>query len=461
MGRTEMDTDRVRQVRPGVVGEGPVVYWMHRSHRAADNEGLLYASQLAFEKKAPLAVVYVVSEGYMDAPLRAFGFLLRGMEQVVADLRDKAIPLFVRRGNPPDEVLAFVRQVGASALVTDFDPVRTKKQWLSRVVADASVPVFEADGRNVVPCWVATDKREYGAYTIRPRIHRRLDEFLTEPPTLYKHPWAWPDDIADIGDPAGTGDMLALLDDISIDREVSEVDWLTPGEAGARQQLDTFISKRLNHYEQRNDPNKPVLSDLSPYLHFGMLSARTACLAVGHSDKDADAKDAFLEECIVRRELADNFVCHTDDYDRVACLPDWAQKTIDEHAADERDYLYEHDDFEAARTHDDLWNAAQMQMVTTGKMHGYMRMYWGKKILEWTPDVQTAMDIAIALNDRYELDGRDPNGYAGVAWCMGGVHDRAWKERPVFGKLRYMNYNGAKSKFDVARYIADNLPQGK
>jgi deoxyribodipyrimidine photo-lyase len=175
----------------------------------------------------------------------------------------------------------------------------------------------------------------------------------------------------------------------------------------------------------------------------------------GHTDTEAHIQNhsTFLEELVVRRELADNFCWYAKDYDKTSCFPDWAQKNLEKTRKDKREYIYDLDEFEEAKTHDELWNAAQMEMVTTGKMHGYMRMYWAKKILEWTPDVQTAMDIAIELNDTYELDGRDPNGYAGIAWSLGGVHDRAWFARPVFGQIRYMNAKGCKSKFDTDAYI--------
>jgi deoxyribodipyrimidine photo-lyase len=215
-----------------------------------------------------------------------------------------------------------------------------------------------------------------------------------------------------------------------------------------------FIGKKLNDYPAASrDPARDGLSNLSPYLHFGQIAAQRVALEVKASGATPDAQDGFLEELIVRRELADNFCLHNAHYDAPAGFPAWATRTLSEHTHDPRPYLYGRDRLEAADTHDDLWNAAQSQMVTTGKMHGYLRMYWAKKILEWTTSPAEALETVIGLNDRYELDGRDPNGYAGAAWSIGGTHDRAWGERPVFGKIRYMNYNGCKSKFDVAAYI--------
>ena len=207
----------------------------------------------------------------------------------------------------------------------------------------------------------------------------------------------------------------------------------------------------------RNDPTREGQSDLSPYLHFGQIAAQRVALEVEGAPAGTKAKEAFLEELIVRRELSDNFCYYHPQYDSVACFPQWARKTLDEHHDDPREYLYTPAQFEQAQTHDDLWNAAQREMVQTGKMHGYLRMYWAKKILEWTSSPEEALKIAIYLNDRYELDGRDPNGYTGIAWSLGGVHDRAWAERKVFGKIRYMSYKGCKAKFDVAAYFKNFL----
>jgi len=222
--------------------------------------------------------------------------------------------------------------------------------------------------------------------------------------------------------------------------------------------LDSFFEERLSGYnEKRNDPNENVSSNLSPYLHFGQISAQRIALETYKRKHNIETKDAFLEELIVRRELSDNFCFYNKNYDSFDGFPEWAKKTLNEHRKDKREFTYHLEQFEKAKTHDDLWNAAQIEMVKTGKMHGYMRMYWAKKILEWTETPEEALEYSIYLNDKYELDGRDPNGYTGCAWSIGGVHDRAWTERPVFGKIRYMNYNGAKRKFDVKRYIQKYL----
>ncbi|MFW5721799.1 MAG: deoxyribodipyrimidine photolyase, partial [Desulfohalobiaceae bacterium] len=192
-------------------------------------------------------------------------------------------------------------------------------------------------------------------------------------------------------------------------------------------------------------------------LHFGQIAAQRVAQEVLSFKTRTAYKEAFLEELIVRRELSDNFCFYNPAHDSVDGFPEWAGKTLDAHRKDPREHVYSLEEFEQARTHDPLWNAAQMEMVTRGKMHGYMRMYWAKKILEWTASPEEAMDVAITLNDRWELDGRDSNGYTGIAWSIGGVHDRAWPERPVFGKIRFMNDRGCRRKFDVDAYIRRQL----
>ena len=231
-------------------------------------------------------------------------------------------------------------------------------------------------------------------------------------------------------------------------------DWLVPGEDAAAGVFSDFLSGRLSSYnEKRNDPNANSVSDMSPYLHFGQISAQRMALEILKSYPGSPDTGAFLEELIVRRELSDNFCHFNTAYDSFEGFPQWARTTLNNHRRDEREYIYSKEQFELARTRDRLWNAAQSEMVKRGKMHGYMRMYWAKKLLEWTASPEDALATAIYLNDKYELDGRDPNGYAGCAWSIGGVHDRAWAERPVFGKIRYMNENGCKRKFDTERYI--------
>jgi len=218
--------------------------------------------------------------------------------------------------------------------------------------------------------------------------------------------------------------------------------------------METFFEHKLGHYDRyKNDPNREATSNLSPYIHFGQIAAQRIALEALQFEPGS-GQQAFLEELVVRRELADNFCYYNRLYDQFRGFPHWARQTLKDHWSDPRPYLYPLEQFEQAATHDPVWNAAQDEMRITGNMHGYMRMYWAKKILEWTQSPQQALDFAVYLNDRYQLDGRDPNGYAGIAWSIGGVHDRAFKERDVFGKIRYMSLKGLERKFDTAGYMA-------
>jgi deoxyribodipyrimidine photo-lyase len=446
-----MNLKRVRTLKDGTKKKGQVVYWMSRDQRVEDNWALLYAQELALQMKAPLAVVFCLVPQFLNATLRQFGFMLRGLEQVEKSLEDLEIPFFLLRGWPKKEMPKFAAESKVTILVTDFDPLRIKREWKEEVANKLEIPLYEVDTRNIVPCWVASPKQEYGAYTLRPKIHRFLPEFLEEFPKLQVHPFTWSGKVK-------STDWKRVVSSLEVDRDVSEVDWLEPGERAARKTLNHFLKNKLQEYDlKRNDPNENSVSHLSPYLHFGQISAQRVALQVKKHQIKSEKKESFLEELIVRRELSDNYCFYNDKYDQFEGFHPWAQKTLNEHRGDKREYVYSLEEFEEAKTHDDLWNAAQMEMVRRGKMHGYMRMYWAKKILEWTESPESALETAIYLNDKYELDGRDSNGYAGIAWSVGGVHDRAWNERPVFGKIRYMSYNGCKRKFDIKSYIQKNL----
>jgi len=304
------------------------------------------------------------------------------------------------------------------------------------------------DSHNIIPCWMASPKQEFAAYTFRPKVNKLLPGFLDSFPSLKKHPFSWIKRSRQVN-------WKKAREGLDVDDSVPPVEGIKPGEAAAKKTLRHFISQKLAAYDsQRNDPNRDALSNLSPYQHFGQISAQRVALEVRKAGVPEGDREAFLEELIVRRELADNYCYYNKNYDNFCGFPDWAQKSLNEHRKDEREHRYSRAQLEKGRTHDELWNAAQVEMVKTGKMHGYMRMYWAKKILEWTKSPEQAQKTAIFLNDKYELDGRDPNGYTGIAWSIGGVHDRAWFSRPIFGKVRYMSFGGAKSKFDVDAYVA-------
>jgi len=422
-----------------------VLYWMQASQRAGFNHALEYAARAADGLKAPLVVGFGLDASYPEANARHFAFMLQGLQETHAALRERGIQLAVRKAPPDEAALQFARR--ACMVVCDRGYLRHQKQWRRRVAEEADCRVVQVESDVVVPVEVTSDKEEYAARTIRPKIHDRLDGYLVD---LEE---SGPErDSLDIGlNSADVSDWQAALQRLGADREVGPVDDYTGGTSEARRLLDEFIDQRLARYhDRRNEPALDWVSHMSPYLHFGQISPVEIALEV--SLHDGEGPDAYLEELIVRRELAANFCHHNPRYDSFEALPEWARETLAKHAADEREYEYSRERLEHARTHDPYWNAAQTEMVLTGKMHNYMRMYWGKKILEWTRDPAQAHAILAGLNNRYSLDGRDPVSWGNFAWIF-GKHDRPWQERPIFGTVRYMNAAGLERKFDIEAYV--------
>lgn len=472
-----VNRERIKLIKPAlhnprdeVTGKGPVLYWMSRNQRAADNWSMLYARELALRYKLPFLVCFCMVSGFAEARKRHYRFMLEGLQEVAGVLDRFNIPFIPLFGSPKEKISGLAKEAGASALIVDFDPLRVKREWYAGVCEKVNIPVYEVDGRNVIPAWHTSEKQEYAARTIRPKIHRLLPEFLEEFPSLERHPYN-----EEGGTYASAAPWERLFNEADKLSEGPDVSWIEPGESAARRRLKEFIENVLPFYHlRRNDPTKNSVSGLSPYLHFGQLAAARAALNVrkaapdiedaavegGAAERFYEAAKAFLEELIVRRELSDNYCRYNSGYDSVKGFPDWARKTLNKHRNDRREYIYSREELEEGRTHDPLWNAAQIRMVRYGTMHGYLRMYWAKKILEWNPSPEEAVDHAVFLNDAYQLDGRDPNGYTGVAWAIGGVHDRPWGEREIFGTVRYMSYAGCKRKFDVKQYIeeADRPP---
>jgi deoxyribodipyrimidine photo-lyase len=445
-GRAALNPKRLRALNRAARGPGPVIYWMSRDQRAEDNWALLFAQEMAIDARVPLAVVFALDPAFPGGTRRSFGFLLRGLAETASTLREKGIPFFLLEGTPPEAVNSFTAMVRAGAVVTDFSPLREVRAWKARGAGLFPCPLFEVDAHNIVPCWAASEKAEYGAYTLRPKIFRLLPLFLTDFPRVERHPFPW-------GEETVSPDFEGALLRVSPPGSVPEVKDARPGTAAGMALLREFLDKRLGTYAtDRNDPNRNGVSGLSPYLHFGQVSPQRAAWETSRADVPEESRKAFLEELVVRRELSDNFCLYNPSYDRVDGFPAWARQTLEKHAGDPREALYAPEQLENAATGDPLWNAAQVQMATTGRMHGYLRMYWGKKILAWSPSAEEALAAAITLNDRYELDGRDPNGYTGAAWCIGGVHDRPWPERPVFGKIRTMTASGCRRKFDTETF---------
>lgn len=447
INQTDILLKRVRTLNTLSYSTGSIVYYCVRDQRVDQNAALLFAQTLALKHKVPLYVLFVLHPNYLNACERQYDFMFRGLEEMEAKLRKCNIPLCIEYGNDVEEIEIFIKKYKCGALVTDFSPLKINRKWKDTWAPSASLPVFEVDARNIIPAWIVSPKQEYGAYTIRPKIHKLLTEFLHPIPKIKKMNEENVEGLKPIN-------WKKVRTYFTFKKYPKKVDWIVPGENEAQKTLENFIESGLYGYaEKRNDPNLNAQSGLSPYITFGQISRHKIALNVLASKAPRVDKEAFLEELIVRSEVAENFCFYNPNYDNPKGFPVWAKKTLSEHVDDKREYLYSRADFEKAQTHDDLWNAAQEEMVRSGKMHGYMRMYWAKKILEWTKSPEEAMKIGIYLNDTYELDGREPNGYAGIAWSIGGVHDRAWFPRKVFGTIRFMSEGGAQTKFDLGAYV--------
>ncbi len=442
---------RARLIKTGENLDGPVVYWMSRDQRCFDNWALLFAQENAKQRGKHLLVVFHLEQNNLEATSKIKKFMIDGLHETNTHLSAKNIPLVILIGEPSIELPIFIKEIRASLLVTDFNPLRHKQIQILAVMRQITIPFYEVDTHNIIPCWVASTKQEYGAYTLRKKINQQLPYYLESFPTLSLQEKASSDILPKINwDEIYKKITGELKDQHSLKNPA--------GTTEGNKKLNNFIQSHLEHYNQRrNDPTLSAQSGLSPYLHFGQISAQRVALEVLSSHTLKSAQESFLEELIIRRELADNFCYYNQNYDNIRGFPAWAQETLHKHKYDSRPYIYQLDQLESGNTHDNAWNAAQRQLTRTGIMHGYMRMYWAKKILEWSITPNIAQKNAIYLNDHYSMDGRDPNGYAGIAWSIGGVHDRAWSERLIFGKIRYMNFAGLRRKFDIEKYIKQQI----
>jgi deoxyribodipyrimidine photo-lyase len=423
-----------------------IVYWMRRSMRGVDNPALDAAISAANALGKPIVVFFGLVP-VANANLRHYSYLVQALGEIQQELHRKGVG-FVLRRYPDHSIAKFCCEVGACLLVVDESPLRGTEQRLRRVVRQLRIPVWSVDADVVVPSKLIGSK-QYAARVIRPKLAKLQKEFLVRPKNE-KARTVWQSKVK------GLACEDSCLNGLKIDRSVQAVK-MKSGTNEALRLLQEFITKKLEQYPRlRNHPEVNGTSHLSPYLHFGQISPVRIAMEVENSTAPRVAKDAFLDQLITWRELAINFVRHNEQYDSIECAEPWAQRTLAQHAGDPRPVLYNERQLENAETYDHLWNAAQFQMVEHGWMHNYMRMYWAKKILEWTRSPAEAFQVAVRLNDKYEVDGRDPNGYAGIAWAIAGKLDRPWFDRPIFGQIRYMSGASTGKKFDSKRYIAQN-----
>ncbi len=446
---TLIDDTRVQVLRDDSPRAGDyVLYWMQRSQRAECNHALEYAIQQANEQQVPLLVGFGLMDDYPEANVRHYRFMLEGLREVQQALERRNILFVVQRGAPPEVALRLARH--AALVVCDRGYLRHLKSWRHELAEKARCRVVQIETDVVVPVEVVSQKAEYAARTLRPKLHRYLEDYLVDLRTTSV-------ERSSLGlkvEGLDLEDLDAVLRKLKLDPDVKPVNhFFQGGTRVARELLDDFLGEILPQYdEHRNQPQTDHTSHLSKYLHFGQISPLYVALRAREARAARGQRESFLEELLVRRELSMNFVNYTSRYDSYQCLPEWARKTLAKHKDDEREHLFTKRELEAAQTHDPYWNAAMREMRYTGYMHNYMRMYWGKKILEWTNTPEYAYRVALEFNNKYFLDGRDPNSYAGVGWVF-GLHDRPWQERDIFGTVRYMSAAGLERKSDIQGYV--------
>jgi deoxyribodipyrimidine photo-lyase len=439
-----------------------VLYWMQMYKRVDNNHALIWAVRQANELGLPVVVYEGLKYYYPWANDRLHTFILEGVEEkrsAFAEMGIRYIFYLQQNSDSPKQTVAALAK-DAALIVTDDYPCFIIPEHNRRIAERSDIPVDVVDSNGIVPM-SKLDKEEYAAYTIRPKINRVLERYIQPlPQDVPQHSSL--DLEVDCPDTLVTSERISdLVAGCDIDHTVPPSQLYRGGTASGRKRLARFISEILPHYhETRSKPELDGSSRLSSYLHFGFLSALGIALAVRGADAPEEAKDAFLEELIVRRELSFNMTLHNPNYDSLAAAPPWAQATMREHFDDEREAIYSLEELEAGETHDPLWNAAQREMVVTGEMHNYVRMLWGKNVIAWSPSYEIAFETLVHLNNKYCLDGRDPNSYAGILWCF-GKHDRPWFDRPVFGRMRYMTSGSSGKKFNSRKYIerVDSLEQ--
>lgn len=432
-----------------------VLYWMQIFKRTSQNHALIFAIRKANEMNLPLVVYEGLKYYYPWASDRLHTFILEGVEEKRSEFERLGIRyiFYLQKDetSPKQTVAALAKD--AACIITDDFPCFIIPGHNATIAKRASVPVFVVDSNGVIPM-SKFDKEEYAAYAIRPKINKLLGNYLK--PLQYESV-----EIESVGIKVDCPETIVTVNNISelvaecdIDHSVKPSNHYRGGTANGRKRLKKFVEEILPDYDKaRSKPDRDGSSRLSSYLHFGFLSPLEIALAIRDADAPQESKDAYLEELIVRRELSYNMTRHNAKYDSLDALPAWVHKTMREHAGDERQFLYSLEELEAGETHDELWNAAQREMVVTGEMHNYVRMLWGKNVIAWSPSCEVAFETLVHLNNKYCLDGRNPNSYAGILWCF-GKHDRPWMERPVFGTIRYMTSGSTGKKFDSKKYIA-------
>ena len=427
-----------------------IIYWMQRSIRSSYNHSLEYAIHLANDLKKDLLVIFCFDREFSEINERSCYFLFESLKDVEENLKDRGIRFIILDSNP---LITKIQEYSKKSvcIITDRAYLKYLREIREEAGEKISVRMIQIESDVVVPIEIASSKEEYSAKTLRGKLHKVLDFYLNKDFEYIEYEMNYLNKIKTDFD---LEKIHEIIENLNIDKTVRKSKYFTGGENTAKKILENFISEKLEGYSKfGNSPELEYQSNLSPYLHFGNISPVFIAEKISKFQKNRESVDDFLEELIVRRELAINFIYYNQDYDKFQSMTySWAYETMSKHKNDQREYVYSLEILEKSETHDKYWNSAQKEMLITGKMHGYMRMYWAKKIIEWSETFEEAYEIIKYLNNKYFIDGRDENSYAGIAWCF-GKHDRAWNERNVFGKLRYMNSNGLKRKFDIDKYV--------
>ncbi len=426
-----------------------VLYVMEATQREDFNHALEFAIEKANSLKKTLIVAFFITDEYKFSNQRYYKFIIEGILKTKKDIEERGIKFIIRKQKYTTGTLELEKD--AVCIVIDRNYLKTQKNWRKEIAEKSEVAVYEVESDVVVPTEVVADRQIPYAYLYRDRLYKVFEEYIYPVKKITPKIKSINMDLKGLN-PKNSQDILSIL---NIDKTVSTVEkYFIGGSDEAEKRLKIFLEKKLYKYKDlRSDPTKDYTSNLSPYIHFGQISPLKIVLEVlKYYDKEDENVKSFFNELIVWRELSRNYCWYNPLYNHYDGLPGWAKETLEEHIKDKREYIYTLEDFEFGKTHDPYWNAAQKELLKSGKIHNYMRMYWAKKIIEWTQEPKTAFDIACYLNDKYALDGRDPNGYGGISWCFGNF-DRAWQERKIFGKIRYMNDKGLERKFDIKNYL--------
>lgn len=452
-----MNEHRINHLKPGFNHQGQyVLYWMQQAQRVHYNHALSHAIELANLHDLPVVVYFGLTKNYPDANERHYQFMLEGLVEVRRILKHFGITFVFRLISPEQGVIEYLNN--AVFLVMDYGYLHHQKMWRKHVLDTCinqklSLGIDLIDTDMIVPVRYVSDKAEYGAYTLRPKITKVFRNFRD----FKRLPDVFNQQEIELNSDDDLRDVIGLVQRLEIDHSVKASPIYRGGYLEASRLFQTFLLDKADHYNESNDPSKDLTSKMSMYLHFGQISSLELLdrlfLAQSQGQIGGESFDQYVEQLLVRRELAFNYVTYQKGYDQFETMTEaWAYQTMNAHENDFKPYLYTKAELEACKTHDPYFNAAMTEMVFTGYMHNYMRMYWAKKIIEWGSSFKVAYETIKALNNKYFIDGRDPNSYAGIAWCF-GKHDRAWTERDIFGKLRYMNDKGLERKFDIQSYV--------